>query len=55
MTMITSNNGFFDKFGGKYVAEIIRRPLDDLEAAFNKYIHDPEFLEERLRCTLPRQ
>ena len=44
--MITSNNGFFDKFGGKYVAEIIRRPLDDLEAAFNKYIHDPEFLEE---------
>ena len=38
--MITSNNGFFDKFGGKYVAEIIRRPLDDLEAAFNKYIHD---------------
>ena len=42
----TSDNGFFDKFGGKYVAEIIRRPLDDLEAAFNKYIHDPEFLEE---------
>ena len=46
MTMITSDNGFFDKFGGKYVAEIIRRPLDDLEEAFNKYIHDPEFLEE---------
>ena len=46
MTSTTSNNGFFDKFGGKYVAEIIRRPLDDLEAAFNKYIHDPEFLEE---------
>ena len=46
MTSTTSNNGFFDKFGGKYVAEIIRRPLDDLEAAFNKYIHDAEFLEE---------
>ena len=44
--LITSNNGFFDKFGGKYVAEIIRRPLDDLDAAFNKYIHDPEFLDE---------
>ncbi|MBQ3777993.1 MAG: hypothetical protein II835_07930, partial [Fibrobacter sp.] len=45
-SLTASSNGFFDKFGGKYVAEIIRRPLDDLEVAFNKYIHDPEFLEE---------
>lgn len=45
-SLVESDNGFFDKFGGKYVAEIIRRPLDDLEEAFNKYIKDPEFLEE---------
>lgn len=41
-----SDNGFFDKFGGKYVAEIIRRPLDDLEIAFNKFIKDKDFLDE---------
>lgn len=45
-SLVESDHGFFDKFGGKYVAEIIRRPLDDLEEAFNKYIKDPEFLEE---------
>ena len=28
-----SNNGFFDDFGGKYVAEVLRRPLDELEKA----------------------
>ena len=31
-----SNNGFFDDFGGKYVAEVLRRPLDELEKAFNE-------------------
>lgn len=45
-SLVESDNGFFNEFGGKYVAEIIRRPLDDLEEAFNKYIKDPEFLEE---------
>lgn len=44
--MTNSSNGFFDNFGGKYVAEVLRRPLDELEEAFNKYMHDPEFLEE---------
>ena len=32
--MTESNNGFFDNFGGKYVAEVLRRPLDELEVAF---------------------
>ena len=41
-----SDNGFFDRFGGKYVAEIIRRPLDDLEAAFAEAMRDPSFLAE---------
>ena len=41
-----SQDGFFDEFGGKYVAEVLRRPLDELEIAFNKFMKDEEFLEE---------
>ncbi len=41
-----SNQGFFDRFGGKYVAEVLRRPLDELEQAFRRYMKDPEFLAE---------
>jgi len=44
--MIHSENGFFDKFGGKYVAEVLRRPLDELEEEFNKAIKDPDFIDE---------
>lgn len=41
-----SNNGFFDTFGGKYVAEVLRRPLDELEIAFSEAIKDPDFIKE---------
>ena len=41
-----STNGFFDRFGGKYVAEVLRRPLDELEAAFMEAVHDPSFIAE---------
>lgn len=41
-----SNNGFFDDFGGKYVAEVLRRPLDELEKAFNKAMKDETFVKE---------
>lgn len=41
-----SDNGFFDRFGGKYVAEVLRRPLDELDIVFKKAMADPEFLEE---------
>lgn len=41
-----SNQGFFDRFGGKYVAEVLRRPLDELEAAFHHSMKDPKFLAE---------
>ena len=41
-----SKDGFFDRFGGKYVAEVLRRPLDELEIAFKKAMKDPAFLEE---------
>lgn len=41
-----SDNGFFGKFGGNYVAEIMRRPLDELKDSFDFYIKDKAFLEE---------
>ena len=44
--MTHSDNGFFDSFGGKYVAEVLRRPLDELEVAFNQAIKDPDFIKE---------
>ncbi|MBQ2552448.1 MAG: tryptophan synthase subunit beta [Treponema sp.] len=44
--MIHSDNGFFDQFGGKYVAEVLRRPLDELEEAFADAMKDKAFLEE---------
>lgn len=41
-----SDNGFFDNYGGKYVAEVLRRPLDELEIAFKNALQDKEFLNE---------
>lgn len=41
-----SNNGYFDRFGGMYVAEVLRRPLDELGVAFNRAMSDPLFLDE---------
>jgi tryptophan synthase beta chain len=44
--MAHSDKGFFDSFGGKYVAEVLRRPLDELEIAFNEAMKDPGFIKE---------
>ena len=44
--MAYSTDGFFDSYGGKYVAEVLRRPLDELEEAFKFYMKDKEFLDE---------
>lgn len=41
-----SVDGFFGEYGGKYVPEVLRAAIDELDEAFHKYIHDPEFLEE---------
>ena len=41
-----SNNGYFDRFGGRYVAEVLRRPLEDLEAAFADAMADQRFVSE---------
>ena len=44
--MAYSTDGFFDTFGGKYVAEVLRRPLDELQEAFSFYMKDKGFLDE---------
>lgn len=41
-----SQAGFFDSYGGRYVAEILQRPLQELEEAFVRAIADPQFLAE---------
>ena len=37
---------YFGEFGGKYVAETLRTPLDELGAAFEAAVPDPGFQEE---------
>ena len=44
--MSYSTDGFFEQYGGKYVAEVLRRPLDELDAAFKEAMADKNFLEE---------
>jgi tryptophan synthase beta chain len=38
--------GFFDSFGGRYVAEVLRAPLEELEEAFLDSRQDETFKEE---------
>lgn len=44
--MTKKYNDYFGEFGGRYVAEVLRAPLDELEAAFLDAIDDPEFARE---------
>ncbi len=39
-------NNFFGSYGGRYVAEILRGPLDSLEEAYIDAISDPVFIGE---------
>lgn len=39
-------NDFFGRFGGRYVAEVLRAPLLELENAYKHYIEDEDFLKE---------
>ena len=38
--------GHFGTYGGKFVAETLMVPLQELQDAYDKYIQDPEFLKE---------
>ena len=39
-------NDYFGEFGGRYVAEVLRAPLDELERAFVTAMGDPAFRSE---------
>ncbi|MDC7126668.1 MAG: tryptophan synthase subunit beta [Spirochaetales bacterium] len=39
-------NNFFGDFGGRYVPEVLRGPLSELEEAYTNAIKDPDFLAE---------
>jgi tryptophan synthase beta chain len=43
---LPDERGHFGVFGGRFVAETLMRPLDELNAAYRKYMRDPEFLAE---------
>jgi tryptophan synthase beta chain len=42
-------NNYFGEFGGRYVAEVLRNPLDELERAYLEAITDSRFQEELTR------
>ena len=37
---------YFGEFGGRYIPEVLRPAFEELEAAFEKYIHDESFNRE---------
>ena len=39
-------NDYFGRFGGRYAAEVLRTPLDELQTAFTDAIADPAFLAD---------
>lgn len=40
------NRGHFGIYGGRFVAETLMVPLQELQAAYDKYLSDPDFLAE---------
>ena len=43
---MTETKGYFGQFGGSFVPEPIQNLLDQLEATFEQYKNDPEFIAE---------
>jgi len=46
MSTTMSKDGFFGSYGGRYVAEVLRRPLERLEREFRAALEDPAFRAE---------
>ncbi len=44
--MLPDENGHFGPYGGKFVAETLMGPLEELTKAYTHYLKDPEFLAE---------
>jgi tryptophan synthase beta chain len=43
---LPDENGHFGPYGGKFVAETLMGPLEELTQAYTRYLKDPEFLAE---------
>lgn len=43
---LPDQNGHFGPYGGKFVAETLMGPIEELRTAYEQYSHDPEFLAE---------
>ena len=46
LTGMPDERGHFGRYGGRFVAETLMGPLEELELAYHKYARDPEFLAE---------
>ena len=46
MMSAPDEHGHFGIYGGRFVAETLIEPLDELTRAYKKYLHDEEFLAE---------
>ena len=44
--LLPDEAGHFGPYGGQFVAETLMLPLDELTAAYRRYLKDPEFLAE---------
>jgi len=44
--ILPDKNGHFGPYGGRFVAETLMGPLEELTEAFTHYLKDPEFLAE---------
>jgi len=43
---VPDERGHFGRYGGRFVAETLMLPLNELTSAYAKYLQDPEFLAE---------
>jgi len=43
---LPDERGHFGVYGGRFVAEVLMQPLDELTQAYERYKNDPEFLAE---------
>lgn len=46
LTGMPDKSGHFGRYGGRFVAETLMGPLEELELAYHNYARDPEFLAE---------
>ena len=43
---LPDERGHFGPYGGKFVAETLMQPIQELEQAYHRYLQDPDFLAE---------